>query len=153
MALSEEDRQAGTTLRDVGTPLQWLWLVDPNGFPKRVAVAANINNGHTFVDDSGHTRLLGVLEEAGWKLMRKAVTAEEWAVWTDYQAKSEARRGRMKPLPDHLWPKGIKRPHERNAVDGKADYEPAAPAPTPAPVSAGKPADPGATTRSSTHRG
>lgn len=153
MALSEEDRQAQTKLRDVGTPLQWLWLVDPEGFPKRVATAANINNGHTFVDDSGRTRILGVLEEAGWKLMHRVVTAEEWAVWTDYHAKSEARRGRMKPLPDHLWPKGIKRPRDRNSVDGKADYEPSAPAPTPAPAIAGKPAEPGATTRSSTHRG
>lgn len=149
-------------MRDVGTPLQWIWLVDPDGFPKRVATAGNINNGHTFVDDSGRTRILGVLEDAGWKFLQRAVTPEEWAVWSDYHKKSDARRGRMKPLPDHLWPKGIKKPRDRNKVDHKADYVPdpklglpeeTTAAPAEPASSQGAPADPNATTRRSTHRG
>jgi hypothetical protein len=161
---SNEERQSPTALRDVGTPLRWIWLVDPDGYPKRVATASNINNGHTFVDDSGRTRLLGVREEEGWKFLHRVITPEELAVWNDYQSKSEARRGRMKPLPDHLWPKGIKNPRGRNQAEGKADYAPAAKldaptdptAPPPAVEAAssqGAPADPGATTRRSTHRG
>lgn len=162
MPAIEEDRKSHTQLRDVGTPLQWIWLVDPDGYPKRVATAANINNGHTFVDDSGRTRLLGVLEERGWKFLQRVVTPEEWAVWSDYHRKSDAQRGRIKPLPDHLWPKGIKNPRGRNQADGKADYSPdaklAAPdgpsEPKSEPASsAGAPADPNATTRRSTHRG
>jgi hypothetical protein len=173
MAVSPEERQAQTALRDVGTPLQWIWLVDPDGYPKRVPTASNINNGHTFVDDSRRTRLLGVREEEGWKFMQRVVTPEEWAIWIDYHRTSDAQRGRIKPLADHLWPKGIKNPRSRNRVDGKADYTPAAklgapeaPAktdgssetadskPEPAPPSSqGAPADPAATTRRSTQRG
>jgi hypothetical protein len=151
--MESESRQAQMELRDVGAPQKWVWLVDPEGYPKRVPTAKNINNGYTFVDDSGHTRLLGVHEENGWRLMARVISAPEMRTWLDYHRQSDAKRGRMKPLPDELWPAGIKRRRERNAKDTKADYEPNAEIAPPRGVSEGAPADPGATTRASRNRG
>lgn len=152
MALSPEERQSQMALQDVGATRAWVWLVDPEGYPKRVPTGKNINNGHTFVDDSGHTRLLGSLEDAGWRLMARVVTAPEMRTWLDYHRQSDAKRGRIKPLADEFWPAGIKRRAHRNAKDTKADYEPNAEITPPRGVSEGAPADPGATTRRSTHR-
>lgn len=155
MALDADEQKSQMALRDVGSAVYWIWLVDPEGYPRRVASAKNINNGHTFVDDSGRTRLLGVREEEGWKFLQAVITPAEYREWQRYQARSQQLRGRIKPMPDELWPKSLKRPGERNASSEKEEYSASAPLQEVAPrgVTPGADADPNATTRGSQRRG
>lgn len=147
---------AFSPMRDAGAPPPQVWLVDPNGYPRRMPDAGNIGNGHTERDSDGGIILRKKDRAAGWRLLEEVITPEEMAVWVDYHAQSDAAGGRIEPLPEEKWPKGIVNPRAAARGSGaipKAKYEPGGSrkpsTPPPQHVTAGAPAEAGATTRRS----
>ena len=140
-------------IRDATQPAQTIWLVDPNGFPRRSQFAQNVQNGHTYIDPDGKTRLRSKSEAQGWGFLQDRITAEEWAIWLDYHRQSDAAGGKIEPLPADKWPKGIKNPRERATEKVLAKYEPGAGAGASSSKSkgssSGAPADPGASSSKS----
>lgn len=136
-------------IRDATIPAQTIWLVDPNGFARRASFAQNMQNGHTYIDPDGKTRLRSKSEAAGWSFLSDRITAAEMKVWLDYHKQSDAAAGKIEPLPAELWPKGIKNPREHASKKNLVKYEPgtgdAKAAARAKGITAGASADPAAT--------
>lgn len=93
-------------LRDAMAPLPYVWVISPQGLPKKAYYARNVNGGIVKMED-GEVDLRKGAAKKGWKLLQPLCSAEEWEIWTAYHAKADAASGRINALPKEHWPKAV----------------------------------------------